>query len=405
MTAAGGEGLRVLCLAPHDYYVDRGTPIDVDVLVRALTARGHRVDLLVYDHGEERAYPGLTIVRARAPKGLGSIGPGFSLRKLVADGFLAWRAVGLARRNRYDVVHAGEEAVFIAMLLKAVFGVAYVYDMDSSIAQQMVEKMGWLRPVSGVLDWFEARAIRGALACAPVCNALGDLARERGAEHVEVLHDISQIDPDAPVAPAGVRQRLAIFEPVFMYVGNLEAYQGVDLLLEGFALARAGGVGAQLVVAGGSREHIDRYEARAVELGVEHHATFLGPWPAADLGSLLGEADVLVAPRTKGINTPMKIFPYMHSGKAVLLTKLPTHTQLLDGTQAYLAEPTPDGFARAIGELAEDAALRERLGRTGRAFVEANHTFPAHQRRVDRLYAHVGERVKARSAAAQERSR
>lgn len=142
-----------------------------------------------------------------------------------------------------------------------------------------------------------------------------------------------------------------------------------------------------------------------MELGVEHHATFLGPWPAKDLGSLLAEADVLVAPRTKGINTPMKVFPYMHSGKAVLLTKLPTHTQLLDGTQAYLAEPTPLGFARAIGELTGDAALRERLGRAGRAFVEANHTFPAHQRRVDRLYAHVGERVKANSAAAQERSR
>lgn len=384
---ANNRSLRVLVLAPHAFYIDRGTPIDVDILVRALTGAGHGVDLVVYAEGEGRGYEGLEIHRSRSPSG---IGPGFSGKKLIADWFMFWRAMGLARKNKYDVVHAGEEAVFIAMVLKLVFGLPYVYDLDSSIAQQMVEKMAWLRPVAGVLNWFEARAIKGALACAPVCNALGDLARARGARHVEVLHDVSQIDPDAPVEAAGVRDRLGLAGPVFMYVGNLEAYQGVGLLLEGFAAARRAGTAADLVIAGGSRAHIDRYQEQSERLGIGDRAHFLGPWPADRLGSLLAEADVLVAPRTKGINTPMKIFPYMHSGKPVLLTKLPTHTQVLDGSEAYLAEATPEAFGRAIGELAGDEGLRARLGAAGRAFVEANHTYPAHRARVERLYAYVG---------------
>ncbi|GJM19013.1 MAG: hypothetical protein DHS20C14_12260 [Phycisphaeraceae bacterium] len=404
MTAAAANPpagpLRVLVLAPHAFYIDRGTPIDVDILVRAITARSHTVDLLVYDEGEGRDYAGLTIERAGAPKWLGHIGPGFSVKKLVADVFMFWRAIGLVRKHDYDLVHAGEESVFMAMAIKLFFGIPYAYDMDSSIAQQMVEKMPWLHPVAGVFNWFEARAIRGAIACSPVCNALGDLARERGAKHIEVLHDISQIDPDVPTDPAGVRKKHAIFDPIFMYVGNLETYQGVGLLLEGLAHARADGVGAHVVVAGGSDAHIEKYKTKAADLNVHDHVTFVGRWPVEDLGALLAEADVLVAPRTRGINTPQKIFPYMHSGKAVLLTKLPTHTQLLDGSEACLAEATPEAFGRAIGELAADPGLRAKLGKAGRAFVEKNHTYPAHQARVDALYAYIAWQLGANNTDA-----
>lgn len=42
---------------------------------------------------------------------------------------------------------------------------------------------------------------------------------------------------------------------------------------------------------------------------------FFGPKPLKKLDHYLADADILVAPRIKGVNTPMKIFPYMHSGK------------------------------------------------------------------------------------------
>ncbi len=51
-----------------------------------------------------------------------------------------------------------------------------------------------------------------------------------------------------------------------------------------------------------------------------------------------------------------------------------------------LAAPTPYGFAEAIVRLTQDADLRRSLGERGRAFVEANHTFQAHTRRLDEIY-------------------
>lgn len=378
--------MKILVVAPHAFYIDRGTPIDLDLLLRAMSLRGDDIDVAVYPEGEDRSYPNVTVHRVGGRKRNRHIRPGFSLRKLVYDlrfFFLAWK---LIRTRRYDVVHAGEEAVFMAMFFRWLHGVPYVYDMDSSIAQQMVEQMPLLRPLTGLFNWFEARALRGAAAAAPVCNALADLARSRGATQVVTLHDISQLERDDFRGDGALRERLGIDGLILMYVGNLQAYQGIDLLLEAFPRALAAGADLDLVIAGGSDEDIAKYEAKARALGCDDRTHFIGHWPANRLGELLGEADILTAPRTRGINTPMKIFPYMHSGRPVLVTDLPTHTQILDDSVAMLAPPEPDGFADAIVRLTEDADLRQRLGEAGRAFVERNHTFDAHVERVHELY-------------------
>lgn len=387
--------MKILYLAPHAFYVDRGTPICVDYLMRSLAQRGETVDLCVYRQGEDRQYDGVTTHRANYPQWVGEIGPGFSAKKLFANLYLIALAWRVHRKVKPDVVHAGEEMVFVARLFKLLFGTPYIYDLDSSIAQQMIEKKGYLRPFARFFNWCEGKAIRSAIACAPVCHALGDLATAAGAQHVEVLHDISQLaEPDR--APTGfLRRQLNIpaGRPILMYVGNLEAYQGVALLLEGYAEAIKRGADMELVIVGGSDPDIADYRQRVKKFGLEGRAHLLGRWPSEKLDEMLAEADILTAPRTKGINTPQKIFPYMHSGRPVLLTRLPTHTQIVDDNVCMLAQPTPTGFAEAIETLANDPALRARLGAAGRAFVETDHTFAAHCRRVDRLYGHVADKL------------
>lgn len=388
-----GDSLRILVLAPHDFYIDRGTPMDVDILVRALSARGYTMDLVTYRAGEDRDYPGLTIHRASTPAWMRPKGPGFSIRKLLSNVGLFLAARRLVKRHDYDVVHAGEEAVFLAIWFGWWKRLPYVYDMDSSVAQQMVEKMPWLRPLAPVFNWFERRAIRGALAVAPVCGALADLAHDRGAAHVVTLHDISQLRPRDGPGSGWLKEGLDIDGPVIMYVGNFQPYQGVDLLLEAFALALRRGCEAHLVVAGGADGRIDGYEQRLESLGIGERVHFIGHWPAARLGELLAEADIVTSPRTTGVNTPMKVFPYLHSGRALLATDLPTHSQILTSEVARLAPADAEGFGDAIVELIEDEELRRRLGRSGRAFVERDHVFDAHQRRVDTLYEYVEARV------------
>jgi hypothetical protein len=100
----------------------------------------------------------------------------------------------------------------------------------------------------------------------------------------------------------------------------------------------------------------------------------------------------------------MKVFPFLHSGKAVLVTDLPTHTQILSDRVAALAPADPAGFARVLVALARNAEWRSELGRAGRAFVEAGHTYDAHRVRMDRLYDFVTGDVLRRRAASSRAS-
>lgn len=382
--------MRILMIAPQPFFIERGTPLAQELLTRALSERGEEVDLVVYHLGEDVRRPGLTIHRAAGPRWIRSVRPGFSPRKLLCDVYLARKAWQLARRHHYDVVHASEEGVLIAMALKATFGIPYVYDMDSSIAQQTVEQAPWLKPLTPLLRWIERRAIRGSRAVAPVCSALADLARTQGARYVETLHDISQLTAGGASEEAvGLRKRLGINGPIVLYVGNLEPYQGVRLLLESAARVTERRRDFHLVIAGGVENDIAAHRALAEDLGIQSRSHFIGPWPAERLGALLREADILASPRVRGINTPMKIFPYLHSGRPVLATEITSHTQILHNDVAVLAPPEPVAFAAALERLLDDPELRQRLGAAGRDLVERDHTFDAYRRRLNRLYDHV----------------
>lgn len=388
--------MNILVLAPHSFYIDRGTPIDVDILVRAITNRGDEVDLVVYPEGEDRDYRNLSIHRANPPKWVKDIGPGFSFKKLVADLYLYSKLRNVLKQKKIDVIHAGEESVFMAMWIKFTKGIPYIYDMDSSIAQQLVEKNSLLTPLAPIFNWLEAKAIKYADATSPVCNALADLARSRGAKHVTTLHDISQLNLEE-ISPDSrdIRQELNLAREdiILMYVGNLEKYQGIDLLLESIPRIPKHSGALHIVIAGGSPEHIQQYIKKATELGIGPNTHFIGAWPANKLADLISQADILTAPRTKGLNTPMKVFPYLHSGKAVIVTDLPTHSQVLDSSICVLAPATPEGFAKSIHKLVESPQHRVQLGEAGRKFAEEKHTFPAHEQRVNQLYDYVSENV------------
>jgi glycosyltransferase involved in cell wall biosynthesis len=172
-----------------------------------------------------------------------------------------------------------------------------------------------------------------------------------------------------------------------MYIGNLEPYQGIDLLLESFAKASVEAGGVDLVMIGGQSRDIEHYRARAASLGLGQRIHFVGPRPVAAIGAYMGQADVLVSPRLKGTNTPMKIYSYMDSGRAVLATDLLTHTQVLDRTTAKLAPPEPAAFGSALAQLLNHPEECEQLAENARCTVASRHSLAAFHAAVTELLA------------------
>jgi glycosyltransferase involved in cell wall biosynthesis len=287
-------------------------------------------------------------------------------------------------------VHAVEESAFIAIMLRVIFRLPYVYDMDSSLALQMVEKMPYLKPLWPLMRFAERWAVRRSTAVVPVCQALADIARSYDRQkNICLLHDVvnmGEIPPETGVE--NLRDDTGMTGLILLYVGNLEVYQGIDLLLQSFALTHhaIGETSAQVVIIGGVQEDIVRYRAKSERLGIDKAVHFLGPKPLSHLSGYLQQADILLSPRIKGNNTPMKIHAYLQSGKSVLATDIYSHTQVLDASIAQLAQPTPESFAAALTRLINDPLLRTTLGIAGQKRVLETYSYAAYQQNLYALY-------------------
>ncbi len=367
--------MRILILAPQPFFVPRGTPIAVRALLKVLAAQGHQIDAICFAEGGDPDIPGVRLSRVPALPGLRAVPPGFSLKKATCDAIMLPMAAWRLWRGDFGLVIAVEEAAFLALALKQLFGVPYIYDVDSSIPEQLSDKFslpGWL---TGLLSRAEARGARGAIGAITCCRALEVLIKGYAPGlPVQTLEDVTLIS--GATTPPG---DCSFAEPVIMYIGNLESYQGVDLLIRGFA--RSEGL-ARLVIIGGTPSHIDDLRTLAVELGVADRVSFLGPRPVERIGDYLSQADIVVSPRTQGRNTPMKVYSYLDSGRPLLATRLPTHTQVLDDDIALLVDPTPEDMARGITTLLSDSARRNKLAEQARRRVAAEFSPEAFKRKL-----------------------
>ena len=82
----------------------------------------------------------------------------------------------------------------------------------------------------------------------------------------------------------------------------------------------------------------------------------------------------------------MKIYSYLGSGKPVVATRLPTHTQVLDDSVASLCEPNAKGLAAGILSLVNDQTFREQLGENGRQLARERYSLDAYRNKLRGFY-------------------
>ena len=381
--------MNILLLAPQPFLTQRGTPLATKMLLESLSRRGYKTDVMVYAEGEDVSIERCRVFRLPAIPGLGNIGPGFSVKKLVLDAVMfpmvAWRLW----KEKYDLIIAVEESAYIACVLKPFFRTPYVFDVDSSIPEQIADKFDPPRWITGFLEKVEAIAARKAMAAMACCKSLKETVQGYAPDlEILVLEDVTMLaEPETAEVPADLPTDL----PVIMYVGNLETYQGVGLLIDAFAQVDQTATPARLVIIGGSEDHISEYKDRAGKLGLSENVSFLGPRPVDQLSNYLKGATITASPRTQGRNTPMKVYSYLDSGRPLLATDLQTHTQVLDDEISMLTQPEAEDMARGLTELLADKTLRDRIGSAARIRVAECFSPQAYEAKVDTFFQTVIE--------------
>jgi glycosyltransferase involved in cell wall biosynthesis len=380
--------VRILMIAPEPFFEPRGTPFSEFHRIRALTALGHEVDLVTYPFGEPVSMPSLRIFRSIKPPFLRGVKVGPSLAKIPLDAFLACTALRRALSSRYDAVHSHEEAGFIGVLLAAWLRVPHLYDMHSSLPQQLTNfAFSRSRFIARVFLALERFMIKRSRVVIVICPSLEETVRGVDpAAHVVLIENApgSAEAPASAVQAAGVRRALGVDDaaPIVLYTGTFEAYQGLDLLFEAMAIVARARPDARLVLAGGKPDQMAQARAQARMVGIEAVTVFAGERPAAEIPSYLLAADLLVSPRSRGTNTPLKIYQYLRSGKAIVATRLLTHTQVLSNQTAILTAATPEEFAAGILGGLNDPAQAAAIGRRAQELAESKYSYEAYLERT-----------------------
>src|SRR5204863_2111083 len=130
----------------------------------------------------------------------------------------------------------------------------------------------------------------------------------------------------------------------------------------------------RLLLAGGKEDQIARARERVRAAGIDDVVVFAGERPSAEVPAYLRAADVLVSPRSRGTNTPLKIYQYLRSGRPIVATRLLTHTQVLDDSTAVLTGATAREFADGILAVLTNTARADQIGTQARLRAETKYS-------------------------------
>lgn len=353
---------RILFILPQPFLATRGSSFRALATIRGICALGHLVDVVAYPFGEDLTIPGVTFYRSWRIPGMRSIGIGPSLKKILCDVFLAVTVLKLMRKRRYALVHGVEEAGIIGGFFARRAGIPYVLDMHSWMSGQLADA-GFFR-YSWLLQCFthiQDRCIRNAASVITVGDILtNDVKRTAPKVPGFTLEDYPLKNQSTPQLGlyAELQQSLNLAnKKVILYTGNLEPYQGIDLLLQAFSILSKqvrkedGNCPVILLVVGGEGKangQLARYRELAHDLHIDDCVVFTGERPSVEMNTFIALAEVLVSPRTLGENPPLKVYSYMAAEKIIVATRITSHTQVLNEDSAFLAEPTPVSLAEAL---------------------------------------------------------
>ena len=345
--SAVSDPLRVLVLNERDplHPNSGGAELHVHQVFRRLAAQGYRVTQLVSQGRGTAEHEVLDGIEIRRLGRLRSYYPR-----------VAWTCARETRAGRYDVVvECLNKVPFYSPLYSSVPVLAICHHLFGEVAFHQVA-------------WPIASAVWGAEQLIPAlyrkCQVVSIsessrddlLARGLAPQRVRVSHcgidhpDLD-VDTDSPRPP-----RVA-------YLGRLEPYKNIDVMLR--AMARLGDrfPNAEILVIGRGSAR-DELAALAKELGIADRTRFTGFITDEERNQLLLSARVCVCPSEKE-GWGLTVIESNATGTPVVATDAPgLRDSVRHGETGFLAETrSVEAFADRIGELLSDDDLATRLSR------------------------------------------
>jgi len=301
------------------------------------------------------------------------------LNEYVSYGLGIFLGVIRFRKVKADVIMADSiESAVAAVLIKMVYQIPLVIDFIDdysmiarhdgfSLRYYLIELLEKILPrfadVVLVVDEHKRR----------FCSGVGVKA-----ERIVLIPNgtnTKKFSPDVPPGPLPHDLLHQQKHPIIQYVGRLNKYYNVDLLIHAMAIVLQRFSEARFVLVGDGDEK-ERLTNLCNSLHIHSQVIFLGFMDPDKIPGLITCADVCLFPLPD--SSALVIYEYMACGKAVVIPdygtkKMGISNDILPEDSFLKAENSPAGVAAAIITLLEDDALRHQMGKNARRWIETTY--------------------------------
>jgi glycosyltransferase involved in cell wall biosynthesis len=383
---------RIAMVAACPFPCERGTPVRIHRMAEALLARGHEVHVVTYHLGESiDLHPDLHVHRIPRLATYRKMSPGPSPQKLlVTDVLLTRRLRQVLHEHSFDIIHAHHiEGLTCALSARRQHRhIPVVFDAHTLLYSELpYYTYRPLRSAASLIGgWIDKRFAPRADYIIAVTDSIREHLLREGHTTPETSATVGNGTEFERFDTIEPRQRSDDDECIFVFTGNLAAYQGIEPMLQAFASLHSRRSNVRLRIV--TRASFDAYEKLARKLKIDDKLELLKRG-FDDVPRLLGASDIAINPRIEAPGLPQKTMNYMAAGMP-LVSFAGSGKYLVDGETALLV---PDGdteaFSAAMERLMDDPVLARRLGEAARAMVMAKMSWDRTAEKVEEAYVQL----------------
>ncbi len=339
----------------------------------SLAQAGHDVTFIVSDGKSNEIYGNIKIV---------DIGPQFSRRfiRIATSSFRFAREI--RKLGPFDIIHAHDpELLFLLAFLVDRKRTITIYDSHENLPKQVLGKKYIprviRRPISRLVDIIESRLMArcdGLIGVTP-----GILTRlKKYSKNTLLLRNFPRLDIFSP----SINQKAE--RSGVCFVG------GVSMIRGALQMAEAAKKAHQVIYIIG--EYEDKATKDLVAQKSQGWIDNLGYHSIGEVRQYLQKYSiglVVYQPLPNYLDSyPVKLFEYMASGLAVIVSNFPMWSDIVNNSKCGICvDPTNiDDIANAIKYLIENPALCAQMGKNGQIAVREKYSWQEEQSKLYRFY-------------------
>ena len=379
-------------LYSHRIQSHDGQRVHIDEMIGALRAAGHEVQVVGPPTYDQASFGGssarVDALRRHLPRVIAELAELAYNVAAIPRLARAWRAFEPDLvYERYNLFHLA------GSWLARRHGALLFLEVNAPLAAERA-RHGGLR-LKALARLVERMTWRSASRVLPVTAVLAEVVASSGVDRRRIIVIANAIVPERfadRIAALGTQGQ----PPLLGFVGFVREWHGLNAVLDAMA---ADPLPLDLTVVGDGPAR-PALERQAAALGLGTRVRFLGLVPHEQVPALVGDFAIALQPQVTDYASPLKIFEYMAAGCAIVAPDQPNIREILMHEEtALLFDPMrPGAMWEAVRRLADDAALRARLGEAARRQVLAQHTWVGNARRVVALA--TSDRPRTHSARA-----